>query len=137
MEDWLAAGVCRGHRGDASRKRKKKSASRTTRAQVRGRCGRSVPHRSLSGKPRKGSCSRDPSEDVPRSTSAPDMFRRNRTGDVRSAMGMAGFSASSSDGSVRTFQLSPSSVLKIQKGDITVWSVDGSTDAIVSIEKPP
>ncbi|XP_042453778.1 uncharacterized protein LOC122038203 isoform X2 [Zingiber officinale] len=60
------------------------------------------------------------------------MFRRNRTGDVRSAMGMAGFSASSSDGSVRTFQLSPSSVLKIQKGDITVWSVDGSTDAIVN-----
>lgn len=30
------------------------------------------------------------------------------------------------------FQLSPSSVLKLQKGDITVWSVDGSTDAIVN-----
>ncbi|KAL2526810.1 appr-1-p processing enzyme family protein [Abeliophyllum distichum] len=30
------------------------------------------------------------------------------------------------------FQLSPSNVLKIQKGDITVWSVDGSSDAIVN-----
>ncbi|KAL3837818.1 hypothetical protein ACJIZ3_022409 [Penstemon smallii] len=30
------------------------------------------------------------------------------------------------------FQLSPSSVLKIQKGDITRWSVDGSSDAIVN-----
>lgn len=32
-----------------------------------------------------------------------------------------------------TFQLTPSSLLKIQKGDITRWSVDGSSDAIVSI----
>lgn len=31
------------------------------------------------------------------------------------------------------FHLSPSSVLKIQKGDITRWSVDGSSDAIVRI----
>lgn len=30
------------------------------------------------------------------------------------------------------FQLSPSSLLKIQKGDITLWSVDGSSDAIVN-----
>jgi hypothetical protein len=33
---------------------------------------------------------------------------------------------------VASFQLSPSRALKLQKGDITVWSVDGSTDAIVS-----
>ncbi|KAG1371481.1 macro domain-containing protein VPA0103-like [Cocos nucifera] len=30
------------------------------------------------------------------------------------------------------FELSPSSVLKLQKGDITKWFVDGSTDAIVN-----
>ncbi|CAA2965944.1 Hypothetical predicted protein [Olea europaea subsp. europaea] len=30
------------------------------------------------------------------------------------------------------FQLSPSNLLKIQKGDITQWSVDGSSDAIVN-----
>ncbi|CAA2935304.1 Hypothetical predicted protein [Olea europaea subsp. europaea] len=30
------------------------------------------------------------------------------------------------------FQLSPSNLLKIQKGDITLWSVDGSSDAIVN-----
>ncbi|KAK7282420.1 hypothetical protein RIF29_11168 [Crotalaria pallida] len=35
------------------------------------------------------------------------------------------------NGSVR-FPLSPSSSLVIQKGDITEWSVDGSTDAIVN-----
>ncbi|KAJ4793175.1 O-acetyl-ADP-ribose deacetylase [Rhynchospora pubera] len=33
---------------------------------------------------------------------------------------------------VASFQLSPSCALKLQKGDITVWSVDGSTDAIVN-----
>ncbi|MCD7464652.1 hypothetical protein HAX54_053185 [Datura stramonium] len=37
----------------------------------------------------------------------------------------------SGEGSV-TFQLTPSSLLKIQKGDITQWSVDGSSDAIVN-----
>ncbi|CAA2990799.1 Hypothetical predicted protein, partial [Olea europaea subsp. europaea] len=31
------------------------------------------------------------------------------------------------------FKLSPSNLLKIQKGDITLWSVDGSSDAIVRI----
>nr|XP_016482793.1 PREDICTED: macro domain-containing protein XCC3184-like isoform X2 [Nicotiana tabacum] len=31
-----------------------------------------------------------------------------------------------------TFQLTPSSLLKIQKGDITQWSVDGFSDAIVN-----
>ncbi|KAG1338964.1 Transcription factor bHLH140 [Cocos nucifera] len=30
------------------------------------------------------------------------------------------------------FELSPSSVLKLQKGDITTWFIDGSTDAIVN-----
>ncbi|KAG6526132.1 hypothetical protein ZIOFF_016109 [Zingiber officinale] len=48
------------------------------------------------------------------------------------AAARAGFSASSAGGSVLTFQFSPLSVLKIQKGDITLWSVDGSTDAIVT-----
>lgn len=33
-----------------------------------------------------------------------------------------------------TFQLTPASLLKIQKGDITRWSIDGSSDAIVSIK---
>lgn len=33
-----------------------------------------------------------------------------------------------------TFRLTPTSSLKIQKGDITQWSVDGSSDAIVSIK---
>ncbi|XP_042014639.1 macro domain-containing protein VPA0103-like [Salvia splendens] len=40
-------------------------------------------------------------------------------------------SSSAADDSV-AFQLSPSSVLKIQMGDITRWSVDGSSDAIVN-----
>ncbi|XP_042425119.1 macro domain-containing protein VPA0103-like isoform X4 [Zingiber officinale] len=49
-----------------------------------------------------------------------------------SAAARVGFSSSSAGGSVITFQFSPLSVLKIQKGDITEWSVDGSTDAIVN-----
>lgn len=52
-----------------------------------------------------------------------------------SSAATAGFSSSSGGGEVRSFPLSPSSVLKIQKGDITVWSVDGQTDAIVSSKK--
>ncbi|PKA67221.1 aprataxin [Apostasia shenzhenica] len=35
-------------------------------------------------------------------------------------------------GEVDCFELSPSSVLKLQKGDITTWFVDGLTDAIVN-----
>ncbi|KAG0481117.1 hypothetical protein HPP92_011662 [Vanilla planifolia] len=35
-------------------------------------------------------------------------------------------------GDVDCFELSPFSVLKLQKGDITTWFVDGSTDAIVN-----
>ncbi|XP_051142405.1 uncharacterized protein LOC127259253 [Andrographis paniculata] len=46
---------------------------------------------------------------------------------------VARFSGMSSGGAGEVeFQLSPSSVLKIQKGDITRWSVDGSSDAIVN-----
>ncbi|KAG6485119.1 hypothetical protein ZIOFF_053648 [Zingiber officinale] len=52
-----------------------------------------------------------------------------------SAAARVGFSSSSAGGSVITFQFSPLSVLKIQKGDITEWSVDGSTDAIASVVK--
>lgn len=51
----------------------------------------------------------------------------------------AGFSSSvsSSNGGdekhrVDHFSLSPSSALKIQKGDITQWAVDGASDAIVN-----
>ncbi|KAK1270926.1 Transcription factor [Acorus gramineus] len=39
---------------------------------------------------------------------------------------------SSSNGQARRFSLSPSSFLEIRKGDITVWSVDGASDAIVN-----
>ncbi|KAG8390171.1 hypothetical protein BUALT_Bualt01G0055700 [Buddleja alternifolia] len=53
--------------------------------------------------------------------------------------GGRGFSIMSSSGGggdhgnqVAEFRLSASSVLKIQKGDITTWSVDGSSDAIVN-----
>ncbi|WOK93701.1 Mn-superoxide dismutase I [Canna indica] len=49
-----------------------------------------------------------------------------------SAAATAGFSASSAGRAGHTFPLSPSTLLKIQKGDITAWSVDGSTDAIVN-----
>lgn len=35
------------------------------------------------------------------------------------------------------FPLSPTSCLKIQKGDITQWSVDGSSDAIVTLSFSP
>lgn len=42
-------------------------------------------------------------------------------------------SAGADDRSAAQFQLTPSSLLKILKGDITQWSVDGSSDAIVTI----
>nr|GMC65699.1 Macro domain-containing protein [Ipomoea batatas] len=41
-------------------------------------------------------------------------------------------SAGADDRSAAQFQLTPSSLLKILKGDITQWSVDGSSDAIVN-----
>ncbi|XP_008808310.1 macro domain-containing protein VPA0103-like [Phoenix dactylifera] len=41
-------------------------------------------------------------------------------------------SAGGGPGAGDWFELSPSSVLKLQKGDITKWFVDGSTDAIVN-----
>lgn len=50
----------------------------------------------------------------------------------RSSIAGVSTMASGGENSV-TFQLTPSSLLKIQKGDITRWSVDGSSDAIVSI----
>lgn len=40
--------------------------------------------------------------------------------------------SSISGGDDGDFKLSESSVLKIKKGDITQWSIDGSSDAIVS-----
>lgn len=47
-----------------------------------------------------------------------------------SAVGFSRMSSAAAD--AVAFQLSPSSVLKILKGDITRWSVDGSSDAIVN-----
>ncbi|CAI9772166.1 unnamed protein product [Fraxinus pennsylvanica] len=45
----------------------------------------------------------------------------------------SGMSNAGGDGrQLLQFQLSPSNLLKIQKGDITLWSVDGSSDAIVN-----
>ncbi|MED6170692.1 hypothetical protein PIB30_033458 [Stylosanthes scabra] len=41
-------------------------------------------------------------------------------------------SASNGESSVVRFPLSPSSSLVIQKGDITKWSIDASSDAIVN-----
>ncbi|MED6126464.1 hypothetical protein PIB30_078756 [Stylosanthes scabra] len=40
--------------------------------------------------------------------------------------------ASNGESSVVRFPLSPSSSLVIQKGDVTKWSIDGSSDAIVN-----
>ncbi|RWW59242.1 hypothetical protein BHE74_00033836 [Ensete ventricosum] len=56
-------------------------------------------------------------------------------GAERGSASKAGISVSSGGGSGHTFPISPSTVLKIQKGDITVWSVDGSTDAILEKRK--
>jgi hypothetical protein len=39
--------------------------------------------------------------------------------------------SSNGDGGVVRFPLSSSNALIIQRGDITKWSIDGSTDAIV------
>nr|CAD1841854.1 unnamed protein product [Ananas comosus var. bracteatus] len=65
-------------------------------------------------------------KETPRSSSPPSSA-------AAAAAGAPRFRVLSSMGdAVESFQLSPSSVLKIQKGDITVWSVDGSTDAIVN-----
>lgn len=48
--------------------------------------------------------------------------------------GIVGFSimASATAGEDGHFKLSETSVLKINKGDITKWFIDGSSDAIVS-----
>ncbi|WOK95866.1 hypothetical protein Cni_G04573 [Canna indica] len=46
--------------------------------------------------------------------------------------GAAAPTSSGTGSAVQSFPLSPSCVLKIHKGDITFWSVDGSTDAIVN-----
>ncbi|KAL8539384.1 hypothetical protein ACS0TY_001127 [Phlomoides rotata] len=55
------------------------------------------------------------------------------SGGTTTAVGFSKMSGSSGDGrQLAEFPLSPSSFLKIQKGDITQWSVDGSSDAIVN-----
>ncbi|XP_057778432.1 uncharacterized protein LOC130997196 [Salvia miltiorrhiza] len=56
--------------------------------------------------------------------------RHRVSGGSTVAAGFARMSSAAAD--TVAFQLSPSSVLKIQKGDITRWSVDGSSDAIVN-----
>lgn len=48
-----------------------------------------------------------------------------------SAVGFSRMSSAAADSVA--FPLSPSSLIKILKGDITRWSVDGSSDAIVRI----
>jgi len=52
----------------------------------------------------------------------------------KSAFEVVGFSrmASDAEGEDCQFKLSETTVLKIQRGDITRWFVDGSLDAIVS-----
>lgn len=45
----------------------------------------------------------------------------------------ASVSTMSNGGEEGYFWLSPSSAMKIQKGDITQWFVDGCSDAIVSL----
>lgn len=57
--------------------------------------------------------------------------RHRVSGGTTFAIGFSRMSSAAADAMV--FQLSPSSILKIQKGDITRWSVDGSSDAIVRI----
>ncbi|XP_010554711.1 PREDICTED: uncharacterized protein LOC104824360 [Tarenaya hassleriana] len=51
---------------------------------------------------------------------------------TRSFSGAANLSTMASSGEGAVFKLSDSSVLNILKGDITRWSVDGSSDAIVN-----
>ncbi|KAL3524055.1 hypothetical protein ACH5RR_016889 [Cinchona calisaya] len=71
------------------------------------------------------------------------IFRMNQSRSVANGGGFSssasvltlsngGDKSSSNTGGIVSFQLSPSSSLKIQKGDITEWSVDGSSDAIVN-----
>lgn len=54
------------------------------------------------------------------------------------ACGVVGFSKMASAAAAEDghFKLSETSVLKIKKGDITQWFVDGSSDAIVSVSLP-
>ncbi|KAL3622047.1 hypothetical protein CASFOL_034243 [Castilleja foliolosa] len=56
--------------------------------------------------------------------------RHRRAGGATIAVG---FATMSSGGQEVELKLSPSSVLKILKGDITGWSVDGSSDAIINV----
>ncbi|KAI3458459.1 hypothetical protein Pfo_015122 [Paulownia fortunei] len=59
--------------------------------------------------------------------------RHRSSGGTTIAVGFSTMSSGGSDDRQEVkLQLSPSSVLKIQKGDITRWSVDGSSDAIVN-----
>ncbi|KAG6402044.1 hypothetical protein SASPL_138914 [Salvia splendens] len=60
--------------------------------------------------------------------------RHSLSGGTTVTVAFSRMSSSAAADSV-AFQLSPSSVLKIQMGDITRWSVDGSSDAIVRL--PP
>ncbi|XP_021758208.1 uncharacterized protein LOC110723185 [Chenopodium quinoa] len=48
---------------------------------------------------------------------------------------VSAMSTAANSGNSKEFALSSSSRLKIQKGDITQWSVDGSSDAIVNAAK--
>ncbi|XP_009387731.2 uncharacterized protein LOC103974601 [Musa acuminata AAA Group] len=67
-----------------------------------------------------------------RTLKTPPIAAAGMEGGERGSASKPGISVSSGGGSGHTFPISRSTVLKIQKGDITVWSVDGSTDAIVN-----
>ncbi|XP_047151405.1 macro domain-containing protein XCC3184-like isoform X2 [Vigna umbellata] len=59
-------------------------------------------------------------------------LRRFRVYAMDAAAAAAAARVSNGGGGVVRFPLSASSALVIQKGDITKWSIDGSTDAIVN-----
>lgn len=59
-------------------------------------------------------------------------FKRRLLQKFSPRVGVRVLATMSGHGKIDQFNLSPSSVLKLQMGDITAWSVDGSTDAIVS-----
>lgn len=70
---------------------------------------------------------------APRSLISSQLERGTRVGIARASISTSAIGGRTErKAEMDLFQISPSSVLKLQTGDITKWLVNGSTDAIVS-----
>lgn len=75
---------------------------------------------------------------APRSLISSQLERGTRVGIARASISTSAIGGRTErKAEMDLFQISPSSVLKLQRGDITKWLVNGSTDAIVSSRQHP